>query len=611
MGKSNRIRTKRAEVNVNKTLNKKSSKKGTPTWLYSCIAVVVTVVVLAAAVLGVLSSNGVFMRARTAVRTENYKINGNMMSYLFNLEYEEFYNQYSSQISSFSLDTSKSLKSQKFGDTTAGSGYEIYYLGQFDGTWFDYFAMKAEASAKQMLVYCEEANVRGITLNDEDYAQIDTAIEAIKTMASNYGYSTNAYLSSMYGPGVKLGDIRDMMEISSLAAKCASQAEDEIIDAITDEQVAERYNNNKLKYDVVDYVYYTVKVNYDNIPSDMPEGSTEEEMIAEYQKQIIEAKRIINELEVIKDADEFVKAVLKYTASESFDNLYTSENLSDADKLDETKLATVKEKMIAKVIEEVIGAQTSSDDTISENNVYTIYGETITENAAKSLDNVKTKLFESISEDEETYNVKKKNHIENDDASKWLFDDARVAGDVKKDITGDGAESDTDIVKDKGVHTSSVYLLRKAKYKNEELSKNVSYMSFTKKEDAVAAIEAFKNGEKTADAFAAIANDKNAYSKGVLDNYLEGSLSDQKYEAWLYDPATVVGSYTTEPIEITDSNNKTTVYGVFFYSSDGDETWHINAKSDIFTENCDKFYEELAGKFVPTVNAKVIAKIDA
>ncbi len=610
MGKSNRIRTQRAENTAKNPLSKKTKKKGAPSWLYPLIAAVVTLAVLASVAVGIISANGVVMRWSKAVKSDNYTINGNMMSYLFYVEYEEFQNTYSSYMTQFSLDTTKSLKDQTFGDTSTGTGYEIYYLGQFEGTWFDYFASLAEASAKQILIYCEEARARGIELEDAEKAQIDSAIASLQSVASTYGYSGDAYAAMTYGQGVKIKDIRNMMELSSLAAKCAAVAEDEIIDAITDEQIEAKYSANKLDFDIVDYIYYTIGVKYDDVVKDMASDATDDDKLAEYTRQINEAKDAIEQLNSNTSADALKKAIYTYVAEKEFDEQYESENLADEDKVDETALAAIKSAMVAKVVEEIVADAASSDDTDENEGTYTIYEQTVTKKAAESMDDIKEALYEAVSDAKETYVVSDKAYVADDDVSSWLFDDARAVGNHKTVLEGDGAESD-EVTKKDGSFSASVYFLTATKHRDRTLSRNVYYLSFTAKEDAEAAIEAFKNGDKTADAFGNLGDEYYASTNGVLDNYLKGSMNDQKFENWLYADTTVVGSYTTEAIEMKDTQSQSTLYGVFFYESDGEETWYINAKADIYSENYEAYYAGLQAKFIPVVNAKVISKIDA
>lgn len=613
MGKSNRIRTQRAEAAVKNPLKQNNNKKkGAPSWLYSVIALVITVAVLATVVVNVVSANGTLMRARKAIKTENYTITGTMMEYLFHTQYANFQSNYSSMLSTFSLDTSKSLKSQQFGDTEAGMGYEVYYLGEFEGTWFDYFAKQAEESAKYMLIFCEEANARGIKLEAEENEYIDGVMNSLSETAATYGYSIDGYLAAAYGKGIKAKDVRRVMELDVLSSKCQVAIAEEIDGAITSEQINQKYQENKESFDVVDYVYYTVTVKYDEVKANIVDTGADDAAILEaYKNKVDEAKSIVNKLSELTSVQDIEKAIYTEVANKKFDNLYNSENLATEDKLSDAAYSAVKTAMVNKVIEEVMGGQQSSDDTNAADGVYTIYEQTVTEKAATALDNVKEDLFDEVENAKDTYVVKGETHKNEDELSEWLFADERQVGHFKTEIEGDGADANAEFKNEKGALTASFYYVTAPRYCDKTLSKNVSYMTFEKKEDAQAAIDAFKAGEITLEAFEALANDKGAHEAKSYKNYLEGDSTMSELEDWLYADGTVVGSYNAEPVEMEDSEHDHNVYAVFFYSGDGEEAWYIDAKDTIYTENYTEFYTALQERIVPVVNAKVLAKIDA
>ena len=262
MGKSNRIKANKALKASKAPLTKKKGK-GMPSWLMTLITLVVTAAVLLTVAFGLLSANGVFNRMRVSLSSDHYKINTNMMSYYFYTQYQSFQTEYESYLSYLSLDKSKSLKEQEFGkDTTK---YDASFLGEFEGTWFDYFMNQTVVSAKGILLYCEEANARGITLDDNDMAEIETNIESIRTTASTYGYTLNNYLAASFGPGVKLTDVRKAIEYSALANKCMNAIVDELELAATEERIENRYNETKNNFNSIDYSTYTFTVDYTEI----------------------------------------------------------------------------------------------------------------------------------------------------------------------------------------------------------------------------------------------------------------------------------------------------------------------------------------------------------
>ena len=89
MGKSNRIRNERIEGAVKSPSSRKKGK-GMPNWLMTLIAVVITVAVHDTVALRLLSSNGVFGRMSTAMKSDHYRISRNMMSYYNNTQYQNY-----------------------------------------------------------------------------------------------------------------------------------------------------------------------------------------------------------------------------------------------------------------------------------------------------------------------------------------------------------------------------------------------------------------------------------------------------------------------------------------------------------------------------------------
>ena len=611
MGKSNRIRADRSTKQISNPVKYKK-KKGLPLWAKTLIAAVVTIAVLATCAVGILSTNGVFMRYNSAVSSENYRISGNMMAYFYQTQYQNFYSSYSDYMSYFSLDTSKSLKEQQFGDTTTGYGYETQFLGEFDGTWFDYFMNAATEQAKQILIYCEEADARGISLNDEDMAEIQTALDTIESTATTYGYSTNSYVSTMYGTGVKISDVKKAMELSYLAEKCMIDIQDEIEAGITEGDIISTYTDNKLDFNVIDYTYYTFSVTYDDVAaevlgSDYTEAelkASANEVLTKYAEKIKDIKATVSEFEKAESTEEFQKQLYEYLATKYYEENYADNGL-EADKLPaEEVVNSVKASVIEAVVSDVVAGKTATETAYTEaDGTYTLYSNTVTEEFAVAIDEIKTSVFNSILTDKETYIVEKAAYSEGDDFSEWAFEDGRAANDTKSILTGDGAESD-EILDDEGSFNASVYILSSAQYRDEELSKNVSYLVFSTEDAAKSAIEAFAAGTISKEAFEAVGTELSATANSEIEDYTEGSLGVDAFDEWLFDSATKVGSYTTSPISSDD-----TTYIVAYYNGDGEANWRISVKSSIFNDRYSDYYSDMETKYTVTVKDRILNKI--
>ena len=156
------------------------------------------------------------------------------------------------------------LKDQVYGQSNGGYAYESYYLGSFEGTWYDYFMQQTTEQVKTTLLYCEAARALDVELDDEDYASIDSTIANLETTASLYGTTLNTYLASSYGAGVGVKDVKKALELSALATKCSELISEEVIEAVTEDMINDEYADNRVDYDLIDYLMYTVSVKYED-----------------------------------------------------------------------------------------------------------------------------------------------------------------------------------------------------------------------------------------------------------------------------------------------------------------------------------------------------------
>ena len=606
MGKSNRIRSE-------KTVSTRNNKKKDNSKVYSIWVALIAVFVLVMVILTTINSSGIIMRYSKAVTSDNYTVSGSMLDYMLKSKYEDFLNNYSSYLSYFSLDTSKSLKSQKYGTSN-----EVSLLGQFEGTWYDYFMSSVKDEVEQILVLCELANEKGIVLEEADKKNIDDAIDALKLTANSYGYAVDTYVSMVYGEGIKIKDIRATYEMAALASKSAEALDAELMGKITNDRISTKYDENKQTFNVVDYAVYPITVEYADVAADLIEGYTstteltdeqEATVLAEYSKRIADAKAKAEVFKAYTNVDEFVSAMYNDYADITFDDLYKSEALADADKLSDADLAEIKAAMIAKVIEEVNEGKEAADvDTTNENGAYTAYGKTVTENAAKALDSIKAGLFDEVAFLNNFYADGQTKYNADDDFAKWAFDVETNVGDTYVVETGDGA-NDAEVKNESTYFDATVYIVKATEHRDETVSKTVAYMTFSSDVLAKQAIAAMMEKEElTKEAFDSIAISNGAALTGVLENYREGELSYNGFETWLYDEETVVGSFTETALP--DSTTTPSEYAIFFYYEDGLVSWELDVRNSIYLEDYQAYYETLTEKYAIAFEDKVLNKID-
>lgn len=169
------------------------------------------------------------------------------VNYLYNMQYVNMLSTYGNYISMLGLDATKPLDEQK---CSMNNGDENY-------TWDDYFMDSAKTQLTQLAAFEAYAEANGITLDDEDMAEIDEAIDSIAETAkeNNYG-SANKFLSANYGKGCNEAVVRDIMELQSIATK----VQDSVTAGLeySAEELAAKYETVKDDYDKFTYSYYQV-----------------------------------------------------------------------------------------------------------------------------------------------------------------------------------------------------------------------------------------------------------------------------------------------------------------------------------------------------------------
>ncbi len=337
MGKSNRIRNNRASDTLFGSAAPKK-KNGMPMWALNAITIAVVVAVLVSVVVLFMSSFGVFGRMQTAMKSDNFRVTKNMMNYYFQTQYSSFVSENSSYLSYYGLDTGKPLKDQTYGTDAEGNST----------TWFDTMMDSTVEQVKEILVYCEEAEKRGIELDDEDIEAIEAELSMYDTYGKLYGTDKNAYIAMIYGKGMRASDIEKALKLSALAAKCSETVGNEIRDGITDEHVISEYEGNLDDYDEVDYISYTFDVTFTDAKNKLESTATDAEKIAKYKEMIAEARAKAEEWAQIKDEAVLKDTILDYIAETVFDETY--EDFMEKEAVAEDKrvitVETLKEKLL-------------------------------------------------------------------------------------------------------------------------------------------------------------------------------------------------------------------------------------------------------------------------
>ena len=198
--------------------------------------------------------------------SEHYQITVADMSCFVHMQYEYFVNTYQGigylpyirGVGGTGLSTSTPLRQQNYSVTTDELTGETVTV-----TWFDYFAKSALASVKELLPLCENARHAGLTLPDEDQTIIEQTLETLQNRGELSNGGVDGYLSRLYGPGVRLSDVRHVLELTTLASKYLTIGQEQAENSVTDVMIDEHYNDNVGDYvNCIDYISAEFKAKF-------------------------------------------------------------------------------------------------------------------------------------------------------------------------------------------------------------------------------------------------------------------------------------------------------------------------------------------------------------
>lgn len=607
--------------------NKKTA--GMPSWVLSAIIIATVIIVALVCVVSIVNSTGIIPRMSTAMETDNFSINQNMMDYFYHSAYSTFVSDatYTSLKNYCSLNSGTNsglaLDEQVIG---AGQYDSVLAPDYKDKTWHDFFMDKAIASAKSVLVYCEEANVRNIVLDDADMESIEANIEALilSVRYSNQAYfnmNDSACIAAAFGEGVKKSDVKDALELMTLASKVQLQVQDELTAAITIDRITKEYTANPKEYDLVDYLNYAFDVRYATVSKEVLAGIGEdakeedhkEEILNEYKKQIAEAIEKAEALSKITDKDEFIKAALTYFLEDEYQDVY--DDLKEKQKLDDAKAPTkedaetIKKAMFEALFTELFAEErkdTAANDVTDKDETFLAYGVVITKEYGEFLKKLKEDLYADLISEEKYIFIEKATYTapakdaEESEEMKWLYADDRKANETVVIDEGDG-ENGAEVKVDKKYFTADVFCMIKPRYINEDSVRNGAYMVFTSKEAAEKAIaELAKLSSVDKDAFLNIANTAGAGTSSELTDYTKGQMGSDKFDEWMFHDGRVKGEFTATPILVGTSS-----YIVAYFEEVGElKAWQSSVKYALLADDMTAEQDRITEKYTPAIIVK-------
>ena len=650
-------------ANAGKNVQAKKNTKVSGAGIFVAVAAILVVVALLVGAIGIVNDSGWLARSKTVTKTENFKVDGAMMNYFYTTQFNNYYQYYNEYVSSMfgssssSMDLSsyvykfmgisdpnKSLKEQNMSSSAEGAD---------PITVFDYYMNLTEDYVARMLTYCEFALKAGMELTEEDYADIDATLESMektyktyKSLYESIGYSYpatfSAYLAQNYGTGVKEKDIRNCLELVTLAAKFEEKLTEEKKQAIIGDKsnaaVEEYVKENPSAFLMADYYSYAFTVS--------SKGKTDAEFEADKAEILEKAKA----LAACTDKEAYKAAVIDLlleAEKESFREKNWEKYLEENEN-DESKANQALEEYFEKTYTEEKKNEWF-DNTLKQGYKYPtthtdlskwIFGYEATaceegtcshkegEEHDKDITAAKPgdiTYFESTTTKEET--VKKETtgattEEPTTDAASAASEETTAEQTTAEETTAANTSSSTTEKVTITTYTVTVYMLEKDAYRNTEITKHFGYVMFDKKEDAEKFFEEFSKGEKNKDTLIEtvekLSSEIKPFAYNAAEDYMPGDLQDQKVDGadkWLETAKPGDCSGVTELIYTTTTTNsdsttketKTTYYSVLVYDQDGFEAWYCDALTgatdtavaDWYEENgLDLTFSEKAYKFI-------------
>lgn len=219
---------------------KKARSKRITTIVSICVALLVVLIILL--------STGFFYNHTTALTIDGKNYSPAEVNYHYAQQYFNWTSQYGSYASIFGLDTSAGpfgLKNQPC------------QLLEDGGSWRDYFMQTAYAEMAQSQALAAYAADQGLTVSEEDLADVDEQLSQMAEAAKGYGFSgADNYLEANYGTGVSTRIVRRAMTDGFLATAGYNHYLEQL--TYTPEQLAERYASFEGSKDFFDYAFYSV-----------------------------------------------------------------------------------------------------------------------------------------------------------------------------------------------------------------------------------------------------------------------------------------------------------------------------------------------------------------
>ena len=283
------------------------------------LTVILALLVIAAIVITILWQTGVIQRNLNAITVGENNVSINEYNY-----------NYNTLVGTYTRYFGKGGLLDKKADSSAATKEDI--------TWGEFFEKTTNKNLQQVNLLYQEAVKSGFELSEENVKEIDNYIESMKQQTGS-PLNFEIYLHNLYGKGMNVESLRELMLKNKLATEFASNKPSTY--EISQDEIDKEYNENVDKYDLVTFNSFQIVT--ETKDSD-DKALTSEELKKAKEKSEAKTKEAV---EKISKGEEFKKVAIEMATDEkSKEKLQESEedltlqeninlsNLSNKDILD-------------------------------------------------------------------------------------------------------------------------------------------------------------------------------------------------------------------------------------------------------------------------------------
>ncbi len=223
------------------------------------IAAIIVFAVLLVLVTGysiIRYGTGILQRSTAAVTVGNQKITAMDYRIVYADTRGSFLYQYGSLLEMYGVDLSTIDSQTCLFDTSM--------------SWKQYFVNQTLSSVLNTAVLLDLAEKNGVTLSETSEIKVANYIQSIKDAAAQEGISVKKYLSEVYGKNTTLADVESSVRKTYLASDYYNLVYDGYKDAITDDEIAEYYEEHKDAYDYAELYSFPIKYRSDDTDTTLP-----------------------------------------------------------------------------------------------------------------------------------------------------------------------------------------------------------------------------------------------------------------------------------------------------------------------------------------------------